>query len=236
MSPPPELVRLSLESREIEGMFARIQWNATNENPNGWRWNLLSVLDWNRYEIEQNTRWIEEVEFRRYRFEVANEPIEQVRPNQRPDHATWPELLRDVTDRRKRIERARKAFEKAKDVFEWVCDPVSAKNIAHALMNATLAVESKERNLAEAVKSAGMRGKAPRYDHVRAAALLVLADLEGFDERTLAAQVGTLIEQQNRRANPPCPAFAKSHTSEKAPRERVLQNIRQILTRARLEG
>lgn len=199
------------ECVEICEMVDRIRTDA-NKNGHGWKWNILRVLDWDNRTLEVN-----ESKFRR------SFPI----PGERQTIAERKADDRLRKERRSKVAAASRAYEAACPHVEWAAtrwdshlgglttlaildDFERGRAALAAAMEQVIALDDAYRKLSQ------IHGKVRRFHHVRAAAFVMLSDLEGLDGRSRSARLAAFIEKTNDELEPsPCPEFAGSNAHEK---------------------
>jgi hypothetical protein len=189
--------RLQREQVEVFEMIARLR-DDIRENRRGWTWNLLHVLDWYGATVEEN-----EGRYRPRRF--------------LPEPAVPYDVKKGRAERRARRGRLvalERALERAMPDLEWVVSrdrrtrAVRLAQIADARDIAAYALEQAQQHDLAHAAIAKIHGKVRRVDHVRGAALRILAELHDAEG---PVKLSRLIEHHSDASAPsprPCPGFA----------------------------
>jgi hypothetical protein len=208
------LNRSSRETIEIAEMFQRVQRDAA-KNARGWTWNLLHVLDWTGHNVEVNER-------------AFRGSLSKLRPKTSLQIAAE---CREQDEARKargrRLLTLRDAFAAAAADMRWgflqnVCDELHEAasgelndhmdTFARLIGSALAAHEQLERGIAQIDE---LHGRNRRVEHVKAAALVALAELHLLAGSDWKARVADLVDSRNyvdpndvEPNVPPCPGFA----------------------------
>lgn len=204
--------RMTRELGEVSQAFQRVRKSAS-DNGRGWDWNLLQVLDWKGGDIEDNERQFLAVE-RACMTDPLSKALAEILPAKATSKAQADAVQRarkaETAERKKRLRALSEAYAAAQPHLEWAIRRSGQLGSSLAAVNVGFA-DLIDRAIEDhdAALIGRIHGNRRGVDHVKMAAVLVLAELHDFTGATWKADVATFIGEANDRLRPrPCPEFA----------------------------